>query len=101
MNPDDACKDTLDPYQRPPSAIKDFYKSYQKASLADIDSDPNVLDLGSPWSLEQSRRLNVVGHIHAETIEAACSTFDGQKADQTNLSNTDLAVYECTSLPGK
>ena len=91
----------LDPRERPPESIKAFYKRYQKASLAAIDSDPNVLDLARQLSLEQSDKVKIVGHVHADTIKKACSTFGGFNADQIHLSSTELPIHECKCLPGK
>ena len=88
----------LDPRQRPPEAIKALYKKYQKATLATVDSDHNILDISCQVL---SKKLCIVGHVHAETVREACSNFNGDFIGRLQLPGADLPIYECKAIPGK
>ena len=94
---------SLDPHRRPPFPIKALYKKYQRASLAAVESDQEILDLrhaDCERSDGRSREFRIVDHVRSEIIETACASFGSHGIGQFRLQNEGLPCYESQTVSG-
>ncbi|PWY78340.1 oxidoreductase [Aspergillus heteromorphus CBS 117.55] len=91
----------LNAHERPPEAIKQRYKKYQKSTLSEIDSDAGILDLQAldPDSLPYE--VSLTQWIPSEDLRAAFNQFIGKSKDmQGTWPTKDIPVYSHRSISG-
>lgn len=90
-----------DTRQRPPESIRTLYKTYQRASPATLDYDPEILDINRGIGPEQKVRLQLVDHVRHDDVRTACATFGGHGSGRLNMLSLDIPVYESNDVPGE
>jgi alkylated DNA repair protein alkB family protein 1 len=101
---------SLDPYQRPPTSIRDVYKKYQRMKPQHLDEDTDIvhierdLDLDPEFAHHSTRvqkgRVSVVGEIESNQLTATFRSFAGNyTSDERPISS--VRVYEHEHMPGK
>lgn len=87
----------LDAHEAPPPGLKEVYKRYQKLTLEDLASDPEVLDFSKARFGDD---IEILKPIPFSNLESIFGRF--VKEDDNNLSITqDAPVYGHKRLPGK
>ncbi|KAF2713513.1 hypothetical protein K504DRAFT_498323 [Pleomassaria siparia CBS 279.74] len=102
---------SLDPLQRPPDAVRDVYKKYQRMKRVDLDSDHGIvhlersldLDVELPHLREQSSssrmgKASIVDILEREQLNATFRSFAGSFTDDE--SSKPVPVYEHENMPG-
>ncbi|KAF2729444.1 hypothetical protein EJ04DRAFT_588821 [Polyplosphaeria fusca] len=90
--------DTLDPHQRPPGAIRDVYKRFQKLKPADVDSDTSIVDLERNGSAGDAQ-VKVIGELHSSRLNGIFRAFAGDDALE-DLVDKPVPVYEHAAMAG-
>lgn len=85
----------LDAHARPPPSLRVLFKTMQKMSAKDIDSDPRILDFDKLGVTAVQTTRKDFGVSQVSVRDATRSFLD--KPD--SLSNTPV-VYEVNSCPG-
>lgn len=91
---------------RPPAAIKDVYKKFQRLKGKDLTGHPDVIDLAASGSATWSRvrRMHLTElpeevQVISEDFLLAKERLRGASATRDEVQ--DPAVFEVTSIPGK
>ncbi|PYH45039.1 oxidoreductase, 2OG-Fe(II) oxygenase family [Aspergillus saccharolyticus JOP 1030-1] len=92
----------LNAHERPPEAVRQRYKQYQKSTLADINSDAGVLDL---QALDANRLPEVVSLTHwisGKDLQPVFDEFLGTSKDGAErlLNVKDIPVFSHRSVTG-
>ncbi|KAF2870170.1 hypothetical protein BDV95DRAFT_629423 [Massariosphaeria phaeospora] len=87
---------SLDPHQRPPEAIRNVYKKYQKMRLKDIDQDLELIDLDGDLSAAKKAHVSMLREIDVERLATAFRAFAGQNLQSMH----SVPVYEIEDIPG-
>ncbi len=90
---------SLNPHDRPPQVIKDFYKYFQKLPEVQFDTHPKILDLMHLSRYNQEVLLDDVALIPSSVMKEACRHFN-QEANSLK-SVDDVKVYEISGFPGE
>ncbi|KAH7381327.1 oxidoreductase [Phaeosphaeria sp. MPI-PUGE-AT-0046c] len=94
---------SLDPRQRPPEAIRAVYKMYHKMKPADLDTNPDILDLKPDSQTSLPEKVHIVNELQTQHLNNAFRTFAGDaQAAQAELqsSASPISVYEHDDMPG-
>lgn len=98
----------MDPYERPPEAIRALYNSYRKMELALLDGDAFVLDFRRGLNSEQQRHVRgspVSGTTRImevfERFMQPAGTDQLSKADLTRKRDVPLVQYQHDFIPGR
>lgn len=95
---------SLDPHQRPPDGIRAVYKKYQKMKPAELDNDPDILDLKPDSHTALPAKVHVAKELQIEHLRNTFWTFTGDDPGseaQLGTSAKPMAVYEHEDMPGK
>lgn len=65
----------LDPHEKPPDALRSFYKTYQKLKPDDLASNSMIIDLKSIDMSHLPHGLHVVDRLPAQTVQNAFHQF--------------------------
>lgn len=89
----------LDAHERPPEAIRNIYKKYQKMQREALALDRDIIDGPSE---APSGALRVVRRFDFEELRPTFDAFTGpsRPSDHENLQDT-VPVYEHPDIPGK
>ena len=105
-----AVPSNIDAHAKPPAAIKDVYKKFQKLDAAKLDKHPDLLDLSSNNGFDDG--LAQVSHIEELPCDLRQVFIDflAPSEDQTTSQEAKgdphayqqrSTVYEVEALPGK
>ena len=89
-----------DSRQNPSETIRTFYKTYQRANVNALSSDPHILDFSRGISVDQKKQFKIVYHVSHHTVRDAGARFGGHQADHLAMLNRDVPVYESIDVPG-
>ncbi|KAF1999844.1 oxidoreductase domain-containing protein [Amniculicola lignicola CBS 123094] len=89
-----------DTHATPPLFIQKEHWRYQSMRKAELDSDPNVVNLSNTahMSEEQRQAWRPAGIVAAAQIEAACRSYNGGKPLQEPMQ--DRPIFEHRHFPG-
>ena len=91
----------FDPYERPPSSIRDVYKLYQRLSRSSLDADPDVLDFSRDTDPSKTHAVVKCREVSHAAVIAACRQLRPEDPLSTGIPYSDLSVYEARDIPGK
>ncbi|KAK6427634.1 hypothetical protein LTR95_015966 [Oleoguttula sp. CCFEE 5521] len=80
----------LDPYTKPPAALREIYKRLQKLSVVDICNDSEIIDLQALDQTSESRVREVSLHMLHPRLPEAFGEFIGIRCECTKA----FTVYE-------
>ena len=92
---------SLNPHERPPDIIRQIYKSYQKLSLSEIDSDKNIVD---PQSLELDNLPSGIRHsqwMQGSDLQLAFNNFTNVDSCFDQNSHGSIPVFTHQSVSGQ
>jgi len=89
-----------DTHAQPPKFIQKEHWRYQSMRKADLETDPDIMDLGKWEALteEQKKTWTLAGVIPASRVQAACEAYAGGRAPRT--ATRDVPFYEHRDFPG-
>lgn len=90
--------DSFDPYQRPPDAIRNVYKKYQKMKPVDVDKDTGIVDPERDILGNENVKVKVVREIDLEGLQR---TFQGFADANVDIPGSPVSVYEHSDMPGR
>lgn len=93
--------ESLNPYERPPSFIKNVYKFYQKLPRNAIEFDPEILDFNSGCSFNGRNAVVKLNKLSRSAVVAACYCLRQEEAWNSGTSDQDVQVYEARDIPGE
>lgn len=94
----------LDPYQRPPDAIRLVYKKYQKMKAKDLDTDAGLIDLTQTSQDCLPKGVRVVRELDMTELTDTFHAFAGVDVntnDQFQENAFEIPIYEHEDVPGK
>ena len=91
----------LDTHQRPPEAIRNLFKKYQKCRAEDLHIDTDVIDTcrevnGLSHQLQPASSESCFGAGDPAFQEFLCYPSDGYGAEKTS----PVSAFAVTSIPG-
>ncbi|OQO11178.1 hypothetical protein B0A48_05434 [Cryoendolithus antarcticus] len=86
----------LDPYTKPPAALREIYKRLHKLSVVDICNDSEIIDLQALDQMSKSRVCEVSLLMLHPRLPEAFGEFAGSPCEPTKA----FVVYEVSRLPG-
>ena len=92
---------SLNAHERPPERIRQIFKRYQKAPLAEGHLDANVVQTSSPWEeMSESSCREFLADSRDQRV--ACEEFVhlGVSSHVVQEAQT-LRVFEIASIPGQ
>ncbi|KAK2761811.1 hypothetical protein FQN54_001641 [Arachnomyces sp. PD_36] len=95
----------LNAHEKPPEAIRQLYKKYQKLSLLEIDAHPDIIDLRRvDANGPLTGGLLAKGRVSADTLRGACEDFmsdHGCKFSSRDLPLADVPIFEHPAVSGQ
>lgn len=91
----------LEPHDKPPEALRNVYKKYQKFTPSELQSDPTVLDFQRGLTQEQQKIIERVDEVQSSAIDAACLLLGSDDDLNGSQSNGSVQVYQSKAIPGK
>ena len=92
----------LDPHQRPPDAIRNVYKRYQKMKLQNLDRDREIIDLSRDLSADPNTKVRIVKELDVDGLTTTFRWFAGRDVALNGLKSTSsIPVYEHVDMPGR
>ncbi|KAL3456771.1 hypothetical protein BJX64DRAFT_32995 [Aspergillus heterothallicus] len=88
----------LNAHEAPPEAIRLRYKHYHKASVAEISTDPGIIDLQSLNVDDLPDEITLVRRIQVDDITPAFAEFAGEGADARGMTIPVLTHRAVTGL---
>jgi alkylated DNA repair protein alkB homolog 1 len=88
----------LDPRAKPPEAIREVYKKYQKTKPAALTQDENVVNISIDLSAHQRERLRVVRRYDRDRLVKILSTFD--EKETSSYTPSKVTIYEHEDCQG-
>lgn len=90
----------LDAHERPPEAIRQRYKEYQKLSLSDIDSHPDIIDLQRvPENGLPGGGIYQEGTLSGDTLKTVFADFMEDNCNE-NAHSQDVPIYAHPAVSG-
>ncbi|RAK73075.1 oxidoreductase, 2OG-Fe(II) oxygenase family [Aspergillus fijiensis CBS 313.89] len=92
----------LNAHERPPEAVKQRYKQYQKSTLTDINSDGSILDLQALDADRLPEDVSVTHWISGKDLRPVFDEFLGTSKDgaEGSLNAKDIPVFSHRSVTG-
>ncbi|RAH79332.1 oxidoreductase [Aspergillus japonicus CBS 114.51] len=92
----------LNAHERPPEAVKQRYKQYQKSTLADINSDGSILDLQALDAGRLPEDVSLSHWIPGKDLRPVFDEFLGTSKDDAegSLDAKDIPVFSHRSVTG-
>ena len=90
---------TSNAHTRPPEALKNVYKTYQKMAPSLLNHDLGVLDFSRGLTQEQSQRVKATTVLSQVRIQSICSQFQDIEIADFPM-NADVPVYHCEGFSG-
>jgi hypothetical protein len=89
-------------YERPPTAIKDIYKFYQKLPVPSLDARQDVIDLSKTGDDSNSLRPSSIEILPAELRKSFLGFLGSSQSSTSATSSSEpMEVFEVASIPGK
>ena len=95
----------LDAHEKPPVAVREVYKRYQKLPSKDLDKDSEVVDFRRGLSSTQQIDIRIIATQSKDHLAETFATFiNGASRSADTLAAdsfpTDALIYEHRQLPG-
>ncbi|RAL16319.1 oxidoreductase, 2OG-Fe(II) oxygenase family [Aspergillus homomorphus CBS 101889] len=91
----------LNAHERPPEAVKQRYKQYQKSTLTDINSDSSILDVQALDANRLPEDVSLTHWISGKDLQPVFDEFLGTSKEAEGLMNAkDIPVFSHRSVTG-
>lgn len=93
----------LNAHEKSPEAVRQLFKRYQKISLSEIESHPDIIDLQRvDENGPLAGGLQLDGHLPSDTLKAAFEEFMSTDCESfSDISLQDVPIFTHPAVSGQ